>query len=438
MSLEAKLSTLLTLLLLTTGLSLPMPSGAAAPQATAQSTDAAASHPASQTAIPSALADPMPVATFLERGVAWLAAAQFPQGGWGAGSHMRQDIRDPHMVQIDPATTALAAMALVRAGNTVSAGPYRDNVHRALQYLLQLVESAPAEGPQITTISGTQPQVKLGQHIDVSMTVQFFSRLLPHLNHDSALGQRVTRALDICLHKLEAAQGRDGSWSGQAWAPVLQSAMADSALETAQAAGRPVSSSVVQRSKDYQKSNVQAATGEVRTEKAAGVTLYALSSNQRAVAREVREAERTIADAKARQVLQADADVSVDNLVKAGYEEGKAQQLYDAHRQNETTQRLLQEEGVLAGFGNNGGEEYLSYMMISESLVLNGGEKWAAWHQTMSRRFAKVQNADGSWSGHHCITSPVFSTAAVVMALTADREATMLRQEQQRRAKVEP
>jgi hypothetical protein len=44
----------------------------------------------------------------------------------------------------------------------------------------------------------------------------------------------------------------------------------------------------------------------------------------------------------------------------------------------------------------------------------------------MHGRLQKIQNSDGSWSGHHCITSPVFCTAAVVQCLTTDRDATFL------------
>jgi len=32
-----------------------------------------------------------------------------------------------------------------------------------------------------------------------------------------------------------------------------------------------------------------------------------------------------------------------------------------------------------------------------------------------------VQNADGSWSGHHCITGRTFCTAAALNVLTIDR-----------------
>jgi hypothetical protein len=82
---------------------------------------------------------------------------------------------------------------------------------------------------------------------------------------------------------------------------------------------------------------------------------------------------------------------------------------------------MMQDDDVLSGFGNNGGEEYLSYMMTSESLAADTGEEWDAWYQKMYNRLGKIQNADGSWSGHHCITSPVFCTAAVILTMTADR-----------------
>jgi len=97
-----------------------------------------------------------------------------------------------------------------------------------------------------------------------------------------------------------------------------------------------------------------------------------------------------------------------------------------SYKQNQIGRQQLQDEQVLSGFGNNGGEEYLSHMMTSESLVITDRNEWSAWSQKMGQRFEKIQNPNGSWSGHHCITSPVFCTAAVVMAVTADRDAELL------------
>jgi hypothetical protein len=93
-----------------------------------------------------------------------------------------------------------------------------------------------------------------------------------------------------------------------------------------------------------------------------------------------------------------------------------------AYISNNQAAAQMNNEAVLSGFGNNGGEEYLSYMMMSESMVSSGGGKeYDAWYDKMKQRFEKVQNQDNSWSGHHCITSPVFCTAAVILCLTADR-----------------
>ncbi len=86
----------------------------------------------------------------------------------------------------------------------------------------------------------------------------------------------------------------------------------------------------------------------------------------------------------------------------------------------------LNDEALLSGFGSNGGEEFLSYLMSCESLVITGGKQFQEFHDKMHERLAKVQNSDGSWAGHHCITSPVFCTAAVVQCLTTDRDAKVL------------
>lgn len=367
-----------------------------------------------------------PIPGYLQNGLDWLASAQFANGGWGAGQHSAQHVRDPHAVQIDPATTAFAAMALMRSGSTVYSGPYRENVRMALEHLLDVVETSSPNGGQLTGISGTQPQVKLGHNIDVSMTAQFFARVVASIRKDDALKRRVEKGLDKCLRKLESAQQADGSWNEAGWAPVLQSAVANGALEMAAAAGRDVDQETLDRSREYQKRNVDAASGEVRTDASAGISLYSIASSQRASAPAARDAIERINDAKQRGKIEQDADVTVENLLKAGFGQQRAEELFDSYRQNEATKKLLSDDRVLSGFGNNGGEEFLSYMMTSESLVVTGDDEWNDWHLRMNQLFARVQNPDGSWSGHHCITSPVFCTAAVILTMTADRDADFL------------
>ena len=79
----------------------------------------------------------------------------------------------------------------------------------------------------------------------------------------------------------------------------------------------------------------------------------------------------------------------------------------------------LADQRFVSGFGSNGGEEFLSYMNISESLLAEGGPEWEAWDKSMVRNLEHVQNKDGSWAGHHCITSRTFCTAASVLCLSA-------------------
>ncbi len=368
---------------------------------------------------------PKPIPAFIKHSAAWLAEAQFENGGWGAGSHSRQEVRDPHAVQIDPATTAFSAMALMRTGSTLQQGPYRKNVGLALDYLLDLVESYPREGPKITNISGTQPQAKLGQQIDVAMVAQFFTQVLPHTRHKKKLRRRVEEALEVCVTKLARTQDADGSWNASAgWAGVLQSAMANNALEMAQEAGvrNDELDAALHQSRRYQKDNVDAPSGRVRTESAAGVSLYSIAGSQRATAKEAREAEEAVADAVTAGKLSA-PEVSEANLRQLGFSGEDAKKLYEAYDKNKAATRMLQQDAVLTGFGNNGGEEFLSYMMTSEALAGNGGQEWDAWYQKMYQRLSKIQNNNGSWSGHHCITSPVFCTAAVILTMTADRAA---------------
>ena len=372
--------------------------------------------------------DPKALPEFVQNGLAWLAEAQFENGGWGAGSHARQDIRDPRAVQIDPATTAFSAMAFLRAGNTLTDGPYRQTVGKALTYLLDLVASYPEAGAKISDVTGTQPQAKLGQHVDVAMVAQFLTQVLPHTKHDKALRERVGDALEVCVTKLARAQDADGSWNSRGgWAGVLQSAMANSALEMADDLGVAVDREALERSRRYQKDNLDETSGVVRTESAAGIALYSIAGSQRATAQEANEVKQKIAEGRRDGTLALPATVSEEeavseeNLKKLGYDEDDARRLNEAYRKNKAAARMMQDEQVLSGFGNNGGEEFLSYMMTSESLAGAGGEEWQSWYEKMHTRLSKIQNPDGSWSGHHCITSPVFCTAAVILTMTADR-----------------
>ena len=362
----------------------------------------------------------------LSHGLEWMASAQSSSGGWGSGSHSYQQVMDPHAVEADPATTALVGMALLRNQQTSTKGKYAGNFNKAVDYLLKAVEQAPANAINITTFTDRQPQVKLGRNIDVILTAQFMTNYLQQSQLDAQLKQRVNNALQKCVAMIQRSQDTDGSWKDGGWAPVLQSALANNALESAKEAGIKVDDKVMEKSRDYQKNNYDTKTNSAITGKAAGVLLYSLSGSARASAKEAQLAEVTIGYAKKKGTLKDTDKVSKENLVKAGMTVPEAEKYVAAYQINRAASKMAQDNNVVNGFGSNGGEEYLSYLMTGESLVVSKDNDWKKWYDQTSGRLLQVQNNDGSWNGHHCITSPVFCTATCLLILSIDKDIDFL------------
>ena len=85
-----------------------------------------------------------------------------------------------------------------------------------------------------------------------------------------------------------------------------------------------------------------------------------------------------------------------------------------------------QREDVMDGFGSNGGEEFLSYLQTGESMIIGKDDSWKNWYDNTSGRLLNIQNNDGSWNGHHCITSPVFCTATCLLILSVNNDIDQL------------
>jgi hypothetical protein len=270
-------------------------------------------------------------------------------------------------------------------------------------------------------VRGTQIQTKLGQNIDAVLTAQVLSNLVDR-NLKGVNKKRVIRCLDICVGKIQQGTDAAGRQKGAGWAGVLQSGLATSALESAQAVGADVEEEIIERSKNYQKDNFDAVSGDVRTEDGAGVMLYAVSNSVRASAKEARKVKKDFEKAKREGKIDEDAEVTADNLKKIGYGEAEAMEYNTSYNVYNAAKNKAQQEDVLSGFGNNGGEEFLSFLQTGESLVVSQDKDWKKWYDDMSGRILKIQNEDGSWNGHHCITSPVFCTATSILLLTVEND----------------
>ena len=169
----------------------------------------------------------------VQKGLKWLVSVQGNDGGWGQDGGETSYVRQGERLESkgnDVANTAVAAEALLHAGNTPVGGEYREALQRAIRFILQHVEQSPAEGLAVTDLSGTQIQRKLGPFIDTFLT----SKLLAEL--DGAMGDaranlRVRQSLQKCIAKIEKNQLQDGSWNiAGGWAPILGTSVASRGL----------------------------------------------------------------------------------------------------------------------------------------------------------------------------------------------------------------
>lgn len=375
-------------------------------------------------------------------GLAFLTKVQSADGGWSAQmgefggkyGRMNQSKRYDNdkgtdvleAAPSDPASTAMVCMALMRCQNTLQKGPYANQLAKGIEFLLKTTEQNRQTEGNNTTISGTQPQRKLGANIDVVLTAQCFSNLLHYLDKADPMYAKVKNSLGQCVQKIESNQMSDGSFKNSGWAGVLQSSFANNALESAQAQGVQVNDTVLEKSRNYQNSNLDVSSGRVKTDKGAGIILYSVSSSSRASAQEARKAKDAYEKAQQSGILKKEEKLTAANLEKAGLKQSDALRYATAYEVNAVSKVTAQRADVMSGFGNNGGEEFLSYLQTGEGLIIARDTTWKNWYVNISGKMIKIQNEDGSWNGHHCITSPVFCTATCLLVLSVNNDIAML------------
>jgi hypothetical protein len=294
----------------------------------------------------------------------------------------------------DVANTAVAALALLQAGRQ-----YQPQVERALAFVLQRIEASPAEGLAITDRQGTQIQRKLGPCIDTFLSSMLLSQIDGRAS-TPALNARARKALQKTVAKIEKHQQSDGSWNiAGGWAPVLGTSMASRSLFEARNKGVAVDAAVLMRAENY--------------------TVSALSAPPPAAARGVAAgrlaAAPSVAPAEAAGVPLYQSAQALEQLSRTD-----ADRVRNA-KQITAIQDQLADAAFLGGFGSMGGEEFFSYLNISDSMKRVGGGAWSKWHAGITQKILSLQNNDGTWAGHHCITGRVAMTSAAILNLTVDR-----------------
>lgn len=344
---------------------------------------------------------PAPVSTAVDKGARWLASVQGADGGWGQDGGEASSARPGERLESsgnDVANTAVAALALLQAGRQ-----YEPQVERALVFVLQRIEASPADGLAITDRQGTQIQRKLGPYIDTFLSSMLMSQIDGRAS-TPALNARVRKALQKTVAKIEKHQQSDGSWNiAGGWAPVLGTSMASRSLFEAQNRGVAVDAAVLKRAENYTVSALSAPPRAAARGAAGGVSAGILAAAPSAAPAEAAGVP-LYQSAQALEQLSRTAGDRVKNAKEISAIQGQ-----------------LANAAFVGGFGSMGGEEFFSYLNISDSMKRVGGDAWSKWHADITQKILGLQNSDGTWAGHHCITGRVAMTSAAILNLTVDR-----------------
>ncbi len=362
--------------------------------------------------------EPKPLSTQVQKGLDFLVKSQLKNGAWGQGEESKQmgqglQLKDTPSV----ADTCICTLALIRAGSTPKSGPHAAAIRKALEFICSEVEEADSPSLFITKTRGTRVQSKLGQYVDTFMAAQVLAEVRDQMP-DAESRKRLMAALDKVMDKIEKNQKSDGTWASDGWAPTLAQAMGVKALNKAAQAGVQVSEEVRGKTEAYAQKQFDGKSGKFAAEGSAGVPLYSGASSLGSLqdSANTNEAKRAEWKNKAANApTPAERQQAKDLLERF---DRNAEALQSAQT---AVVAKLNDDKFVSGFGSNGGEEFLSYMNIGESLVVKGGDEWKKWDEKITANLNRIQNEDGSWSGHHCITGRTFCTAAAVLVLTVDR-----------------
>jgi hypothetical protein len=362
--------------------------------------------------------DPKPLSTTVKKGLTWLAGHQLQNGGWGQGDEADAMRGSQTTGSANVADTSMALIAFLRAGHTPRGNTeFSNHVQKGIDYVLAEIEGNDDNTLYVSKVRGTRVQMKIGQYADTFAALMLLTEARG-TGRDGVANSRIDMALKTVIKKVEKNQRENGSWDDQGWAPVLSQALAAKGLNRAASSGFSVDKKVLERVEAAAKSGQSARAS-------AGVQLYgaaADSSTYRDTAVMKRSKVEGMKAAAKKYMPDGFQAPNVPTKAEIDKAEGEAKQAENAAVENERALvTRFKDSRFVAGFGNNGGEEYLSYLLISETLVQKGGDEWANWDGAIAKMVNGVQNEDGSWTGHHCITGRTFCTAAALLVLMGDR-----------------
>jgi hypothetical protein len=297
----------------------------------------------------------------VKRGLAWLKKVFNKDGGCGVDVNQRSDIGCSGMV----------GLAMMAHGGTYFDGEHQADLRSLQRFILNRVENMPPHN--ITGETGTQLQNKIGQQAHSFFAALYLSQSLGQQSNPAPVKSALIKVTDVIV----SAQRPDGDWGNESWAPTLGTVMGWVGLRAAASVGMAVGTAPEKTAEHLVKKmsqNLLQSQGWMHElyKNASGIrVLYDMEMEENATAKKAFDAVLTF--------------VKNDNTP----------------------------------FTQAGGEEFLAFHLITETMLKRGGQQWNDWFPVVRDKLIDVQNKDGSWTGHHCITSRTFCTAAAILVLTS-------------------
>lgn len=427
--------------------------------------------------------------SWLKRGIKWLCKNQSRDGMWGLSGTSVLNVRrgrqtyppQPNAGSGDAGTTAVAVMALTNYLCKENDPNALAALKKGVKKLLELVKKEEIYTSQNARISSgrnamrvypTLVERKLGPRVNTALVAQALARLYLALPESAPDRNKIEQALDACLEEL-ADQHDQFIRPARGWASILQTTSSLVAWEYAELCDRKVPKQKIEELRSSLTAIFNERMNTFDLSRSAGVNLYSFASSIRANAPTAATASAILPEEIGTENMSANSSGSSSGSVESssgnypntsGFPQPyngvrspglgtivpepvdpesdpaflhlrkkmsrtKALELAEAYRKNtKLLDKLERDDRLLRGFGNNGGEEYLSFYLIGQSLQLSNEDSWEKWREKVEDIVKPLQEEQGSWVGQHCITDRSFCTATVILSILTDREGSLLRE----------
>jgi hypothetical protein len=228
----------------------------------------------------------------------------------------------------------------------------------------------------------TIPERKLGNRIHIYFATAFLAQVLGALPPGVLDEDALREALAKLAARVDETQLDNGSWHDQSPEPLITTVMAWLALRSAHSAGIAIRRASVDKTLKYVKGCYDPKSGAFSDTRFGGGLRY--------------------------------INTCGSLRVLFGMGEGDTPEAKGGMKTLVEKVKFAQDYG-----GSAGGEDYLAALFAIEALKLEDGPVWRRYWPEIRDTLVKLQNGDGSWTGHHCITGRVFCTATAVLTLSA-------------------